>query len=73
MEISSCPACGATDIRYERTTVDQFELDSWRSGHERPVFVARTQAMNAETTDRIVCVNGHAHPDRVGFDLEWAE
>ncbi len=73
MEVSACPACGTTDIRYERTTVDQFKLDSWRSGDERPVFVSETAILNSDATGRIVCVNGHAHPDRVGFDLEWAE
>lgn len=72
MEISACPACGSTDVRYERTTVDQFQLDSWRSGDERPVFVSETEALESQVSDRVVCVNGHAHPDRVGFDLEWA-
>lgn len=72
MEISACPACGATDIRYERTTVDQFQLDSWRAGDERPVFVSETEILESQVSDRIACVNGHAHPDRVGFDLEWS-
>ncbi len=71
MEISACPACGATDVRYERTTVDQFRLASWHSGSERPVFVSETEVLDSIVTGRIVCVNGHAHPDRVGFDLEW--
>ena len=73
MEISACPACGTTDIRYERTTVDEFKLDSWRSGDDRPVFVAEAQLFGSKMTDRVVCVNGHAHPDRVGFDLEWTD
>jgi hypothetical protein len=73
MEISACPACGTTDIRYERTTLDKFKLDSWRSGDLRPVFVAEPEAFAAEVTGRIICVNGHAHPDRVGFDLEWSD
>lgn len=71
MEISACPACGTTDIRYERTTVDEFKLDSWRSGDDRPIFVANPKLLEATSTGRVVCVNGHAHPDRVGFDLEW--
>jgi hypothetical protein len=73
MEISACPACGTTDIRYERTTVDGFKLDSWRSGDERPIFVANADLLESASTSRVVCVNGHAHPDRVGFDLEWTE
>ncbi len=72
MEISACPACGTSDIRYERSTVDQFKLDGWRPGSERPVFVAETEAFDSAVSGRVVCVNGHAHPDRVGFDLEWA-
>jgi hypothetical protein len=73
MEISACPACGSTDIRYERTTVDQFKLDSWRSADDRPVFVSEPEIFESSMTDRVVCANGHAHPDRVGFDLEWVE
>jgi len=73
MEISACPACETTDVRYEQTTVDQFKLDSWRSGEDRPVFVSEPTAIETAIAGRIVCVNGHAHPDRVGFDLEWSE
>ena len=71
MEISACPACGTTDVRYERTTVDQFQLDSWRSGDERPVFVSETEILESQVSGRVVCAHGHAHPNRVGFDLEW--
>ena len=73
MEISACPACGTTDIRYERTTLEEFKLDSWRSGDNRPVFVAESALFGSKMTDRVVCVNGHAHPDGVGFDLEWTD
>ncbi len=73
MEISACPVCGSTDIRYERTTVDQFKLDSWRSGEERPVFVSQPEIFGSVEGDRVVCANGHAHPDRIGFDLEWSD
>lgn len=73
MEISACPACGTTDIRYEQTTLDEFKLDSWRAGDDRPVFVAEPSAFETTVTGRVVCVNRHAHPDRVGFDLEWSD
>jgi hypothetical protein len=53
--------------------MDEFKLDSWRSGDDRPVFVAEPDIIGSTSNGRIVCVNGHAHPDRVGFDLEWAE
>jgi hypothetical protein len=72
MEVSACPACGIDDIRFERTEVITYPLVSWRSGDEKPIFVASKESMRTETSERIVCVNGHAHPDRVGFDLEWA-
>ena len=72
MEVSACPACGTDDIRYERTDVITYPLVSWRSGDGKPVFVASKESAGIETTGRVVCVNGHAHPDRVGFDLEWA-
>jgi hypothetical protein len=49
-----------------------YPLVSWRSGDEKPIFVASKESMSDEVSGRVVCVNGHAHPDRVGFDLEWA-
>ncbi len=71
MEVSACPACGTMDIRFETTDVVAHEVLSWRSGEERPVFVASEDVLESSSAKRIVCVNGHAHPDRVGFDLEW--
>jgi hypothetical protein len=49
-----------------------YPLVSWRSGDEKPIFVASKEPLSDEVSGRVVCVNGHAHPDRVGFDLEWA-
>ena len=72
MEVSACPACGTDDIRFERTEVTTYPLVSWRSGDKKPIFVASKESTGTQTSERIVCVNGHAHPDRVGFDLEWA-
>jgi hypothetical protein len=72
MEVSACPECGTDDIRYERTEVTAFPLVSWRSGDDRPIFVASEESRGTDITRRIVCANGHTDPDRVGFDLEWA-
>jgi hypothetical protein len=72
VEVSACPACGSDDIRYERTEATVFPLVSWRSGDDKPIFVASEESRGTEITRRIVCANGHAHPDRIGFDLEWA-
>ena len=71
MEISACPACGTMDIRLETTEVVSHKVVSWRSGENRPVFVAGKDVIESQSARRVVCVNGHAHPDRVGFDLEW--
>jgi len=71
MEVSACPACGTDDIRLEVTEVTAHKIVAWRSADDRPVFVAGKDVIESETTQRIVCVNGHAHPDRIGFDLEW--
>ena len=71
MEISACPACGTPDIRLEMTDVVSRKVVAWRAGDTRPVFVASQDIIESQSTQRIVCVNGHAHPDRVGFDLEW--
>ena len=73
MDISACPACGSDDIRLETTSVQQHEVVSWRSGDARPVFVAASEVLDRTSAERIVCVNGHAHPDRIGFDLEWQD
>lgn len=59
------------DIRLETTDVVSHKVLSWRSGDSRPVFVAAKEVLDETSSQRIVCVNGHAHPDRVGFDLEW--
>ena len=73
MEVSACPACGTDDIRLEVTDVSSHKIVAWRSADDRPVFVASRDVIESETTQRVVCVNGHAHPDRIGFDLEWDE
>ncbi|VAW03881.1 hypothetical protein MNBD_ACTINO01-169 [hydrothermal vent metagenome] len=72
MEVSACPACGTDDIRLEVTEVTSHKIVNWRSADDRPVFVAGKDVIESETSQRVVCVNGHAHPDRIGFDLEWA-
>jgi len=73
VEVTACPACGTLDIRLETTATESHKVVSWRSGEERPVFVAERGILDSKTTERIVCTNGHAHPNRVGFDLEWAD
>ena len=76
-EITGCPACGSTDIRLVRRfeTTEQHRIVAFRSGARRPTFVAEPVVAAAARTFRdahVECVNGHAHPDEIGFDLEWA-
>lgn len=71
MEISACPVCGTMGIRLETTDVVSHKVLSWRSGENRSVFVVGKDEVESTSTKRVVCVNGHAHSDRVGFDLKW--
>ncbi|MEN8041654.1 MAG: hypothetical protein ABFR95_09145 [Actinomycetota bacterium] len=73
MEISACPACGTDDIRLEVARKNAHPLTSWRSDDGKPVFVASTDVIESSEHRRIVCVNGHAHPDRIPFEVEWSE
>ena len=72
----ACPVCGANDIRLVRRSenVETFRVVRSASGDGMPTFVADPAVID-ETRDRIEdrveCVNGHAHPARVGFTLEW--
>jgi hypothetical protein len=59
------------DIRLETTDVVSHKVLRWSSGDDRPAFVASKDVLDSTSAKRIVCVNGRAHPDRVGFDLEW--
>ncbi len=77
MEITGCPACGTKEIRLVRclSVTEVRAVVAFRSGDERPVFVVDPEVAEEErdlVEEVVVCVNGHAHPDRVGFDLEWA-
>ncbi len=77
-EVSACPACGSTDIRLVRDVrcTEVYPLTGWRAGAKRPVFVAADEPTERDCEvlgQRVECVNGHAHPDRIGFDLEWSQ
>ena len=72
----ACPACGANDIRLVRrfNDIETFRVVRSVSGDGKPTFVADPATIDEtreNVEDRVECVNGHAHPARVGFTLEW--
>jgi hypothetical protein len=72
MAALECPVCGTSDIRFVRTRTETHRVTGSTSGDGRPVFAVETGAFEEETNDVVTCVNGHAHPARVGFEVEWA-
>jgi len=72
MATIECPVCGSPDIRFVRTHEAVHRVTGSESGDDRPVFIAETKPFEETTTDVVTCVHGHAHPARVGFDLEWS-
>lgn len=78
MEVMACPACGSTDIRLVRELrcTEAHPVVEWRSGKERPVFTVAGEPLTREcevVAERVECVDGHAHRQRIGFDVEWAD
>ena len=67
----ACPVCGSSDIRMVRTEEQIRRVTGSASGDGRPTFIVETAPFEEVTTDVVICVNGHAHPVRVGFDIEW--
>jgi hypothetical protein len=43
-----------------------------RSNDGKPVFVVESDPIEESVEEQVTCSNGHSHPDRVGFDVEWA-
>jgi len=68
----ACPVCGTGDIRYVKTTIETHRVTGTGSGEGKPVFVIEKEPFEVEPTAIVTCVNGHAHPARVGFEIEWA-
>jgi hypothetical protein len=72
MAALECPVCGTSDIRFVRTRTETHRVTGSASGDGGPVFVVAAEAFEEVTSDVVTCVNGHAHPARVGFDVEWS-
>jgi hypothetical protein len=68
----ACPVCGTDDIRYVKTTTETHRLTGSAPGDGKPVFVVEQEPFEVESNAIVTCVNGHAHPARVGFEIEWA-
>ena len=73
MSAPGCPVCSSTDVRLVWTTVTTRRIAGSRSSNGKPVFVVESEPIEESVEERVTCVNGHSHPDRVGFDVEWAE
>jgi hypothetical protein len=67
----ACPVCGSSDIRMIRTEEQIRRVTGSASGDGKPMFIIETAPFEETTTEVVSCVNGHAHPARVGFDIEW--
>jgi len=72
MAAPACPVCGSPDIRMVHTEETIRRVTGSKSGDGKPMFVVETEPFESSTTEIITCVNGHAHPARVGFDIEWS-
>jgi hypothetical protein len=64
--------CSSTDVRLVWTTEVTRRVVGSRSGDGKPVFVVEPDPIEESLEERVSCVNGHSHPDRVGFDVEWS-
>jgi hypothetical protein len=73
MPAPACPVCSSTDVRLVWTTEVTRRVVGSRSNNGKPVFIVESSPIEESTGERVACANGHAHPDRVRFDVEWAE
>jgi len=72
MSVTACPVCSSVDVRLIWTTEVIRRVVGSRSGDGKPVFVVESDPIEESVEERVACVNGHSHPDRVGFDIEWS-
>ncbi len=72
MSVTACPVCSSVDVRLIWTTEVVRRVVGSRSGDGKPVFVVESDPIEESVEERVACVNGHSHPDRVGFDIEWS-
>jgi hypothetical protein len=72
VSVPACPVCSSTDVRLVWTTEVTRRVVGSRSGDGKPVFVVEPDPIEESLEERVSCVNGHSHPDRVGFDVEWS-
>ena len=72
MAALECPVCGSPDIRFVRTVETVHHVTGSGAGDGKPKFTVEKDPFETNTTDVVTCVNGHAHPARVGFEVEWS-
>jgi len=73
MSAPACPVCSSTEVRLVWTTETTRQVVGSRSSNGKPVFIVESNPIEESVEERVICANGHAHPERVGFDVEWAE
>jgi hypothetical protein len=73
MTAPACPVCSSTEVHLVWTTAVTRRIVSSRSDNGKPVFIVEANPLGESVEERVTCANGHSHPDRVGFDVEWAE
>ena len=71
MPAPACPVCSTTDVRLVRTIEVSHGVVGSRSTDGKPVFIVASDPIEETAVERVTCANGHSHPDRVGFDVEW--
>ncbi len=72
MPVPACPVCSSTDVRLVWTTEVSRRIVGFRSNDGKPVFVVESDPIEESVEERVTCVNGHSHPDHIGFDVEWS-
>ena len=73
MSAPACPVCSSTEVRLIWTTEVTRQVVGSRSDNGKPIFIVESNPIEESVEERITCANGHSHPERVGFDVEWAE
>ena len=73
MSAPACPVCSSPEVHLVWTTTITRRVVGSHSDNGKPVFIVDSEPTEESTEERVTCANGHSHPDRVGFDVEWAE
>jgi len=73
MSAPACPVCSSTEVHLVSTAEVARRIVGSRSNNGKPVFIVEADPIEDSTEERVTCANGHSHPARVGFDVEWVQ